>query len=78
MAVSYHNPAITPKHTMRAAVHEIVTAKEVTTMKGLTTFPTLDAAINAGYHVYDRTARGYVVRTRTFAGWALALVEPTR
>ena len=45
-------------------------------MRGLTTFPTLDAAINAGYHVYDRTPHGYVVRTRTLAGWALAVVEP--
>lgn len=66
----------TPKHPKPAVVHVIVTATEVTTMKGLTTFPTLDAAINAGYHVYDRTQRGYVVRTRTLAGWALALVEP--
>jgi len=45
-------------------------------MQGLTTFPTLTAAINAGYHVYDRTPKGYLMRTRTSAGWALALVEP--
>lgn len=45
-------------------------------MRGLTTFPTLDAAINAGYHVYEGTPHGYVVRTRTLAGWALAVVEP--
>lgn len=45
-------------------------------MQGLTTFPTLSAAIHAGYHVYDRTSKGYLMRTRTSAGWALALVEP--
>lgn len=47
-------------------------------MQGLTIFPTLSAAINAGYHVYDRTPHGYLMRTRTQAGWALALVEPKR
>jgi hypothetical protein len=46
------------------------------TMQGLTIFPTLSAAINAGYQVCDRTQRGYLMRTRTSAGWALALVEP--
>lgn len=45
-------------------------------MQGLTTFPTLSAAINAGYHVYDRTPKGYLMRTRTSGGWALAIVEP--
>jgi hypothetical protein len=45
-------------------------------MQGLTTFPTLTAAINAGYHVYDRMPSGYLMRTRTSAGWALAIVEP--
>lgn len=45
-------------------------------MQGLTIFPSLMEALNAGYHVYDRTARGYLMRTRTAAGWALALVEP--
>lgn len=45
-------------------------------MQGLTTFPTLDNAIKAGYHVYDRTPTGYLMRTRTSGGWALAIVEP--
>ncbi len=45
-------------------------------MQGLTVFPTLSAAISAGYHVYDRTRKGYLMRTQTSAGWALALVEP--
>lgn len=38
-------------------------------------FHTLTDAIKAGFQVYDRTASGYLVRTRTSAGWALALVE---
>lgn len=47
-------------------------------MQGLTVFPTLSAAINAGYQLYDRTPEGYLMRTRTSAGWALALVEPNK
>lgn len=44
-------------------------------MQGLTTFPTLTAALHAGYQVYDRTPRGYLMRTRTATGWALAIVD---
>ena len=40
----------------------------------MTTFATLDAALKAGFHVYDRIAEGYLVRTRTPKGLALALV----
>jgi hypothetical protein len=47
-------------------------------MQGLTIFPTLSAAINAGYQIYDRTPHGYLMRTQTSAGWALAIVESTR
>ena len=46
-------------------------------MQGLTVFEKLTDALNAGYHVYDRTPKGYLMRTRTTAGWALALVEPS-
>lgn len=42
---------------------------------GLMVFKTLADALRAGYQVYDRTADGYLVRTRTSAGWALALVS---
>ena len=42
-------------------------------MKGLLVFQTVRAALAAGFEVYDRTENGYLVRTRTFAGWALAL-----
>ena len=35
---------------------------------------TLADALRAGYHVYDRTDHGYLVRTRTSAGWAMAIV----
>lgn len=46
-------------------------------MPGIVTFPTLAAAIKAGFEVYDRTAEGYLVRTRTANGWAFALVVGT-
>jgi hypothetical protein len=44
-------------------------------MQGVLVFKTLLEALNAGYHVYDRTEHGYLVRTRTAAGWALAIVS---
>ncbi len=46
-------------------------------MKGLVVFQTVRAALNAGFQVYDRTQDGYLVRTRTAAGWALALALVT-
>ena len=44
-------------------------------MSGLVVFTSLREALNAGYHVYGRTDRGYLARLRTDGGWALALVE---
>jgi hypothetical protein len=44
-------------------------------MSGLVVFTSLRAALNAGYHVYERNERGYLARLRTDGGWALALVE---
>ncbi len=44
-------------------------------MTGLIVFRSLTEALRAGFEVYDRTPTGYLVRTRTEAGWALALVE---
>lgn len=42
---------------------------------GLLVFISLAEALRAGYQIYDRTSTGYLVRTRTKDGWALALVE---
>lgn len=44
-------------------------------MQGLVVFKSLADALRAGYQICDRTATGYLVRTRTDAGWALAVVE---
>ncbi|HVA38157.1 MAG TPA: hypothetical protein VNJ51_11140 [Candidatus Dormibacteraeota bacterium] len=44
-------------------------------MRGLVVFKSLADALQAGYQVCDRTATGYLVRIRTDAGWALAVVE---
>jgi hypothetical protein len=44
-------------------------------MPGIMVFKTLADALHAGYHVYDRTDHGYLVRTRTSGGWALAIVS---
>ena len=43
-------------------------------MPGILVFKTLSDALRAGYHVYDRTDHGILVRTRTAAGWAMAIV----
>ena len=44
-------------------------------MPGLMIFHSLADAIRAGFSVYDRTDRGYLVRCKTPAGWAMALVD---
>ncbi|HMF28455.1 MAG TPA: hypothetical protein VKE42_06765 [Candidatus Cybelea sp.] len=46
-------------------------------MAGLVVFRSVVAAIRAGFQVYERTSTGYLVRTRTSAGWALAIVDLT-
>ena len=43
-------------------------------MHGMRVFRSLAEAIREGYSVYDRFADGYVVRIKTSAGWAMALV----
>ena len=43
-------------------------------MAGFLVFRSLSEALRAGYQVYERTAVGYVVRTRTNGGWAFAIV----
>jgi hypothetical protein len=43
-------------------------------MAGLLVFQTMGEALRCGYEIYDRTSDGYLVRTRTAKGWALALV----
>ena len=44
-------------------------------MAGIIVFESLAQAIRAGFELYEQTATGYVVRMRTAAGWALALVS---
>jgi len=44
-------------------------------MAGMVVFGSVAEALRAGYQVYDRTHDGYLVRIRTAAGWALALVD---
>lgn len=38
-------------------------------------FNSITEALSAGFQVYDRTECGYLVRIKTNAGWALALVD---
>ena len=45
------------------------------TVPSLMVFTSLTAALRAGYQIVDRTPEGYVVRAKTAAGWALALVR---
>jgi hypothetical protein len=44
-------------------------------MNGVVVFRSLAEAVRQGYQVYDRTPTGYLVRIRTSAGWAFAIVE---
>ncbi|HXP93611.1 MAG TPA: hypothetical protein VN905_09090 [Candidatus Binatia bacterium] len=43
-------------------------------MHGLVVFKSLADALRAGYQIYDRTENGYLVRMKTAAGWAMAIV----
>ncbi len=43
-------------------------------MAGLLVFRSLADALRAGFQIYDRTHDGYLVRTRTASGWAMAVV----
>jgi len=47
-----------------------------TNMGGILVFKSVSEALRAGFQVYDRTSEGYLVRSRTSAGWAFALVVP--
>jgi hypothetical protein len=44
-------------------------------MAGIMVFRSVSEALRAGFQVYDRTSYGYLVRTRTSRGWALAVVH---
>jgi hypothetical protein len=44
-------------------------------MRGLLVFNSLAEALRAGFHLYERTDRGYLVRARTAGGWALAFAK---
>lgn len=44
-------------------------------MAGVVVFPSLAAAIHAGFEMYDRNAEGYLVRIRTAHGWAFAIAR---
>ncbi|MEO6990229.1 MAG: hypothetical protein ABI346_09020 [Candidatus Baltobacteraceae bacterium] len=43
-------------------------------MAGLMVFKSLADALRAGFQIYERTQDGYLVRTKTANGWAMALV----
>ncbi len=60
------SPIPLPNHSPR---------RNINMAHGLVVFPTLAAAVRAGFQIYDRTSDGgFIVRTRTPAGFALALV----
>ncbi len=60
---------------VRGVRRSATTAGKENEMPGIMVFKTLADALRAGYHVYDRTDHGYLVRTRTAAGWAMAIVS---
>jgi hypothetical protein len=44
-------------------------------MRGLVVFRSVREALNAGYQIYGKTESGYLARTRTPSGWAMAIVD---
>lgn len=47
-------------------------------MNGVLTFSSLVEALRAGFEPFDRNGDGYLVRTQTARGWAIALVPVQR
>ena len=43
--------------------------------RGIVVFQSIVEARNAGYEIFDRSAEGYLARTRVDGLWALALVR---
>jgi hypothetical protein len=43
-------------------------------MAGIMTFTSIEAALKAGFSIYDRTSTEILVRIKTDGGWALAIV----
>lgn len=56
-----------------AESEEAATASRRSVMSGILVFNSLPEALRAGYQVYDRLDEGYLLRTRTAAGWAMAI-----
>jgi len=52
-----------------------VLAPHNTMPQGLLVFASVADALRAGYMVYDKIEDGYLVRTMTAGGWALAIVR---
>lgn len=44
-------------------------------MAGIVVFPSVSAALSAGFEIYDKMPDGFLARIRTAAGWAFALVK---
>lgn len=59
---------------VRARGDRSFTARFKNNMVGVTVFKSLADALRAGFQIYDRTSEGYLVRTKTENGWAMALV----
>jgi hypothetical protein len=53
--------------------HLNIDSEVIDAMQGIQVFKTLADAIKAGFHVYDKTEHGYLVRTHTSQGWAFAI-----
>jgi hypothetical protein len=58
-------------HTFNTCTSE--DAKSI--MAGILVFSSVSEALRAGFEVYDHTDDGYLVRSRTARGWALAIVH---
>lgn len=44
-------------------------------MSGILVFRSLPEALRAGYQIFDRIDDGYLMRTRTGRGWAMAVCK---
>jgi hypothetical protein len=64
-----------PAMSAASLIASSIKPSKANTMAGIVVFSSVSEALRAGFQIYDRTSSGYLVRTRTARGWALALVH---
>jgi hypothetical protein len=72
--IRYHVVSAAVACILAGAVLAQIYGAQSPTMHSITIFNSIKEALRAGYQVYGHGADGYLVRTQTSPGWAIARV----